>query len=84
MRGTTYGFQVMSLEEVNISIHVPREGDDDLQNRIVTMSRVFQSTSPVRGTTTMLEILRRDIYISIHVPREGDDPDSLASIVRKL
>ena len=36
---------------------------------------LFQSTSPVRGTTVLfstLAVVR--LLISIHVPREGDDP----------
>ena len=35
--------------------------------------RVFQSTSPVRGTTPMAKRIANVRPISIHVPREGDD-----------
>ena len=34
---------------------------------------VFQSTSPVRGTTSLCRIDTPAFMISIHVPREGDD-----------
>ena len=33
----------------------------------------FQSTSPVRGTTSAKGANDHRLYISIHVPREGDD-----------
>ena len=36
---------------------------------------LFQSTSPVRGTTFGHHIHRHCKNISIHVPREGDDAD---------
>ena len=35
-----------------ISIHVPREGDDSPQRHQTGTGAIFQSTSPVRGTTT--------------------------------
>ena len=59
---------------IYISIHVPREGDDSLKSYCPVITCLFQSTSPVRGTTARCEIIvifRSDI--SIHVPREGDD-----------
>ena len=36
-------------------------------------SRLFQSTSPVRGTTGVSLEAGPELLISIHVPREGDD-----------
>ena len=38
-----------------ISIHVPREGDDAIRSaRTAVTAAQFQSTSPVRGTTSFL------------------------------
>ena len=37
--------------ETGISIHVPREGDDQLIAKYDSRAQEFQSTSPVRGTT---------------------------------
>ena len=56
-----------------ISIHVPREGDDlgEIGDKLLAV--VFQSTSPVRGTTVILKQRIPVVNISIHVPREGDD-----------
>ena len=34
---------------------------------------LFQSTSPVRGTTSNCSLFTNRTVISIHVPREGDD-----------
>ena len=56
-----------------ISIHVPREGDDRPMLVSLTLALIFQSTSPVRGTTLFLFMLLSSLSISIHVPREGDD-----------
>ena len=39
---------------------------------IATLS-LFQSTSPVRGTTLLGVLSPHLLHISIHVPREGDD-----------
>ena len=62
MRGTTVCAQGLDLEGV-ISIHVPREGDDQAaqsgQGEIVK----FQSTSPVRGTT--LSVCRHDMWMYV-------------------
>ena len=56
-----------------ISIHVPREGDDSIRLVMMTVPLVFQSTSPARGTTVVVEVSNKVEVISIHVPREGDD-----------
>ena len=58
---------------MGISIHVPREGDDSALRCEAFSGVLFQSTSPVRGTTEMAKDLRQKAKISIHVPREGDD-----------
>ena len=39
----------------------------------VEVTGEFQSTSPVRGTTSGQILLYFSSFISIHVPREGDD-----------
>ena len=57
----------------DISIHVPREGDDCTILMTSSALSSFQSTSPVRGTTYGERVLTRQENISIHVPREGDD-----------
>ena len=41
--------------------------------------RQFQSTSPVRGTTSLTTDSVFGYQISIHVPREGDDHMRMAS-----
>ena len=41
------------------------------------VAALFQSTSPVRGTTEGLSAVRHGQRISIHVPREGDDRSAL-------
>ena len=56
-----------------ISIHVPREGDDFFWGGQDMEIFLFQSTSPVRGTTTCSAMECWCSVISIHVPREGDD-----------
>ena len=39
----------------------------------VEVAAIFQSTSPVRGTTGLCTDVQELKSISIHVPREGDD-----------
>ena len=43
-------------------------------SRLLYCQTVFQSTSPVRGTTADHVAVNLDLVISIHVPRAGDDP----------
>ena len=50
VRGTTRHVQLLDVLE-EISIHVPREGDDKDIYQLDTNDLLFQSTSPVRGTT---------------------------------
>ena len=40
--------------KIRISIHVPREGDDLMRGATPYLLILFQSTSPVRGTTMRL------------------------------
>ena len=44
----------------------------------MALMMLFQSTSPVRGTTRTFSYVARYVLISIHVPREGDDSKSPA------
>jgi len=64
-----------------ISIHAPREGSDEGGGGHVRISRVFQSTLPVRGATQAGYYGILYTYISIHAPREGSDhnPDAIVS-----
>ena len=73
-------FPIRSL----ISIHVPREGDDSLELYAYIDGQLFQSTSPVRGTTAAASGLGQAHTISIHVPREGDDHFPLVVQVIRL
>ena len=66
------GFVVVSPASW-ISIHVPREGHDDIINRPHQTQLGFQSTCPARGTTANATERKCFDYISIHVPREGHD-----------
>ena len=63
--------RVARLKE--ISIHVPREGDDFGRTHSFPHRLLFLSTSPARGTTLADHETRLRVLISIHVPREGDD-----------
>ena len=56
-----------------ISIHVPREGHDELYDGLNYTQLEFQSTCPARGTTSLIPTEDIDPVISIHVPREGHD-----------
>ncbi len=58
---------------MDISIHVPREGNDRNLNAIRNCIFKFQSTFPARGTTSNNKTYEIDVSISIHVPREGND-----------
>ena len=63
-----------NISRVIISIHVPRAGDDKSKQKVVFLCLPFQSTSPVRGTTGLVDCFCHTIlFISIHVPRAGDD-----------
>mgnify|MGYP006893080852 CR=1 FL=1 len=71
--GDDYLRKLLDGDSRLISIHVPREGDDSSGFVKNFFSQLFQSTSPVRGTTAPKRIRFYSAGISIHVPREGDD-----------
>ena len=56
-----------------ISIHVPREGHDNIEADPDGVFYIFQSTCPARGTTKIMLNICPGFSISIHVPREGHD-----------
>ena len=64
----------------NISIHVPRAGDDDVERSVNRPEYRFQSTSPVRGTTLRRGERALQEPISIHVPRAGDDSHAISDV----
>ena len=61
------------IARIDISIHVPRVGDDMTFFQCVAFLLLFQSTSPVWGTTGLVDTKEDGKKISIHVPRMGDD-----------
>ena len=65
--------RVLPRQNNVISIHAPREGDDDQSHQISASKSLFQSTPPARGTTRYLLQKAMSVFISIHAPREGDD-----------
>ena len=65
---------LFSPKNFHISIHVPRVGDDAIGNVPFGDYNIFQSTSPVWGTTAGVTTRPSGRAISIHVPRVGDDP----------
>ena len=60
-------------EQIIISIHIPRAGDDVAQSYDKSDKSTFQSTSPVRGMTAIQTQIASCCCISIHIPRAGDD-----------
>ena len=62
-----------ALNVNTISIHVPREGNDEYVWFDTMSDEEFLSTFPARGTTERLVNTVTDKQISIHVPREGND-----------
>ena len=63
----------MELDDIHISIHVPRVEDDVQRDVVRCKIDVFQSTSPVWRTTVLILKFRWNEKISIHVPRVEDD-----------
>ena len=58
----------------DISIHIPRVGDDADAYGDNSVEVQFQSTSPAWGMTSMDPPLPgASLDISIHIPRVGDD-----------
>ena len=60
-------------DHAEISIHIPRVGDDGRQAPPVTAGKIFQSTSPAWGMTAAMCEYAMGCRISIHIPRVGDD-----------
>ena len=60
---------------LQISIHIPRVGDDVVIASDEWGIRLFQSTSPVWGMTADALLRSGFPCISIHIPRVGDDED---------
>ena len=50
------------------------------QSKAQSLEAIFQSTSPVRGTTLFVGACRKSFIISIHVPRAGDDEDDAKNV----
>ena len=71
MRGTTHSDTPLS-ETSRISIHVPREGDDDWILKKIREVEISIHV-PREGDDLRLAMVTQMYYISIHVPREGDD-----------
>ena len=65
---------VMRSPDVStISIHAPRVGGDTYCFVNSSSMRLFQSTPPVWGATSLLDGPDYSAYISIHAPRVGGD-----------
>ena len=61
-----------------ISIHVPREGDDDQALAATEHDGIISIHVPREGDDCVIVLLYDGyIGISIHVPREGDDRQHL-------
>ena len=71
-RGTTVHGAIVLHHSV-ISIHVPREGHDQIERENYSYSGIFLSTCPARGTTCAGRHAHERVHISTHVPREGHD-----------
>ena len=56
-----------------ISIHAPRVGSDDIEDYLMEMEALFQSTLPVWGATYRGLCMYGNMRISIHAPRVGSD-----------
>ena len=70
--GTTAKYSILKVK-CQISIHVPRVGDDSSNFSAISAISQFQSTSPAWGTTFTEFVNALTSIISIHVPRVGDD-----------
>ena len=74
VRGTT-SVLLFIEERSDVSIPVPREGNDFAAVTILGTEHSFQSLFPVRGTTVERYGTKSGIGVSIPVPREGNDDD---------
>ena len=69
----TLAASLKSRPAENISIHIPRGGDDFTDSQAPSKFPLFQSTSPVGGMTQIMGSPTGRAGISIHIPRGGDD-----------
>ena len=77
MRGTT-GQEFEEVREADISIHVPREGDDSRCRHRHRPVRPISIHVPREGDDSGFGFQLLHVRaISIHVPREGDDAQDL-------
>ena len=58
---------------VDISIHTPLAGSDELNSTIAGLTALFQSTLPLRGATSVVVARPHVAVISIHTPLAGSD-----------
>ena len=68
---------VLAGNRRQISIHAPRVGRDQRNDRQNDYDRTFQSTRPVWGATTSWAKCNAKARISIHAPRVGRDKPQL-------
>ena len=71
--GTTLAGQAREIRPVQISIHVPRVGDDRPAPDTPLLERNFYPRPPRGGRQAEPVIVADTAAISIHVPRVGDD-----------
>ena len=67
------GFVSFLLDDVEISIHTPRVGRDNICGRSCRRKSRFQSTRPAWGATLRRRVVPPPRRISIHTPRVGRD-----------
>ena len=58
---------------IEISIHAPRVGSDEITESDHHFRELFQSTLPVWGATDLYDMMQALCAISIHAPRVGSD-----------
>ena len=71
-RGTTRDAEIKA-EDAEISIHVPREGNDPVFRISSDFPRNISIHVPREGNDLTICFLETGKEISIHVPREGND-----------
>ena len=70
---------VINVEHIEtaISIHAPHAGCDIPARGEVVSGMLFQSTHPMRGATTVKEVMTlSEAAISIHAPHAGCDAET--------
>ena len=72
---------IFKAARIEISIHAPREGRDELHETDVDVTVKFQSTRPARGATKAIGLSPPGKNISIHAPREGRDLERRSYLV---